>query len=545
MKHLTTLIAPLLLPMGAMSQSIHIDCDNGLIKACPEDVLTLTATVATADDEAEGATYLWDFDNGDHRTTRIPSVEYAYKTGGAYMLSVTMTQGGNTATDIAKVIIGKSPDFSGYSNDINSSYSGVCLGEKITLTMPISDRTVEYSSRNSYYESAPQSLYGTSWSEKVCFKNYDGATFNAGDISAVKLSFYHGNTANAQITLTAPDGKKAVLSPYNKALSDGREYSFANRTLMEYTFTPANTSEFSSLVGAPLNGDWKLEITSNDTENSCYVYGFEIVLNENLINSHLWQFDAKYDLRRAVWSGKGVSATSAGIADARPQEEGTTRYSFVISDDMGCMHDTSVFVSVELASFTSVEGDGDGSAFIGDEVNFSNQTSWAAETTWHFGDNSPREYTANAPHAYYERGKYEVIMETKSAKGCIDVDTQYVSIIPRPLEIKEVNIFTPNGDGVNDVFTFFSEDESFLKNGNLTQMPANIRSFRCKIYNSYGQTICKWESVTPSIFGWDGTIDNKGNRPCPPGTYFYDLVVSGKDGSTLKRSGTIMLYRKK
>ena len=441
MKHLTTLIATLLLPFGAMSQSIHIDSDNGLIKACPEDVLTLTATVnSPVEDEANDVSYLWDFDNGDRRTTRVPSVEYAYKTGGAYMLSVTRMQDGNTATDIAKVIVGKSPDFSGYKNDINGSYSGVCLGEKITLTMPISDRTVKYNSRNYYYESAPQSLYGSFWSEKVKFKSFAGATLGAGDISAVKLSFFHDNTANVQITLTAPDGKQAVLSPYDKALDGGSEITFANKKLMEYTFTLANTSEFTNLVGAPINGDWKLEITTNDTENSCYVYGFEIVLDDNLVANHQWQFDAKYDLRRAVWSGKGVSATSAGIADARPQEEGTTRYSFVVSDDMGCMHDTSVFVNVELASFTSV--DEGGTAFIGEEINFNNHTSWAAETTWHFGDNSPREYTANAPHAYYERGKYEVIMETKSAKGCTDVDTQYVSVIPRPLEIKEVNIFT-------------------------------------------------------------------------------------------------------
>nr|MCR5454064.1 gliding motility-associated C-terminal domain-containing protein [Bacteroidales bacterium] len=444
----------------------------------------------------------------------------------------------------AKVIIGKSPDFSGYSNDINSSFSGICKGENITLNMPIEDSKVEYNSRNFYYESAPQTLYGSTWSERVRFKCFDNATtLSNGDISAIKLSFFHGNTANALVTLTAPDGKVAVLSPYNKVLDGGREFIFANRKLIEYTFTSENTPEFANLVGAPINGDWKLEISTEDLESSCYVYGFEIVLDEQLIEQHQWQYDAKYDLRRAVWSGKGVSATSAGIADARPEEEGTTRYSFVISDDMGCLHDTSVYVNVELASFTSVE-DG-GTAYIGDEINFTNQTSWAAETTWHFGDDSPREYTEKAPHAYYERGKYEVIMETKSAKGCVDVDTQYVDIIPRPLEVKEVNVFTPNGDGVNDVFTFFNEDESFLSNGNLTQMPANIRSLRCKIYNSYGQTICKWESVRPSVFGWDGTIDNKGNRPCPPGTYFYDLVVTGKDGSSLKRSGTILLYKGK
>ncbi|MBQ1697056.1 MAG: gliding motility-associated C-terminal domain-containing protein [Bacteroidales bacterium] len=541
MKKLTSILAAMLLSVGAMSQTIHIDSDNGYIKACPGDAITFTASVS---DAAENVSYLWDFDNGDRRTTRIPSVEYTYKKGGAYMVSVKMTQGDMSVTDIARVKVGKSPDFSGYKNDIDNSYSGVCLGEKITLTMPIADvATTKYEVNNSYYGSAPQTLYGTSWSEKVRFKCFDGATISSGDIKEVRLSFFHGNTSNAQVTLTAPDGKTAVLSAYGKAIDGGNEFIFANRKLMEYVFTPANTSEFSKLVGTPINGEWKLEVTTNDTESSCYVYGFEIVLNEQLKSGHIWQFDSKYDLRRAVWSGKGVSATSAGIADARPQEEGTTRYSFVINDDMGCMHDTSVFVNVELASFTSV--DEGGTAFIGDEINFDNKTSWAAETTWHFGDNTPREYTANAPHAYYERGKYEVIMETKSTKGCIDVDTQYVSIIPRPLEVKEVNIFTPNGDGVNDVFTFFNEDESFLKNGGLTQMPANIKSFRCKIYNSYGQTICKWESVTPSIFGWDGTIDNKGNRPCPPGTYYYDLVVSGKDGSTLKRSGTILLYRKK
>ena len=538
---MTSIIAAMLLSTGAMSQSIHIDSDNGLIKACPEDELTFTATVS---DAAEGAAYFWDFDNGDHRTTRIPSVEYTYKTGGAYMVSVKLIQDDVSASDVVKVMVGKSPDFSGYKNDISNSYSGVCLGEKITLTMPVADQTIKYASRNYYYETAPQTLYGTSWSERVRFKTFGDATINsASDVKEVKLSFFHGNSSNAQVTLNSPDGKTVVLNDFGTPLDGGREFVFANKKLMEYTFTPENTPAFAGLVGAPINGEWKLEITSSDTESSCYVYGFEIVLDDNITKAHQWQFDSKYDLRRAVWSGKGVSATSAGVADARPQEEGTTRYSFVISDNMGCMHDTSVFVSVELASFSSVD-DG-GTAFIGDEVNFNNQTSWAAETTWHFGDNTPLEYTSNAPHAYYERGKYEVIMETKSAKGCIDIDTQYVSIIPRPLEVKEVNVFTPNGDGVNDVFTFFDEDESFLKNGNLTQMPANIKSLRCKIYNSYGQTICKWESVTPSIFGWDGTIDNKGNRPCPPGTYFYDLVVNGKDGSTLKRSGTILLYRGK
>ena len=150
-------------------------------------------------------------------------------------------------------------------------------------------------------------MYGTSWSEKVRFKCYDDSYIsNADDFKEVKLSFFHGNTSNVQVTLTSPDGKTAVLSAFDEPMDGGREFVFANKKLMEYVFTPANTPEFANFVDAPINGEWKLEITSNDTENTCYVYGFEIILDEQLKSGHIWQFDSKYDLRRAVWSGKGV-----------------------------------------------------------------------------------------------------------------------------------------------------------------------------------------------------------------------------------------------
>ncbi|MCR5453598.1 MAG: PKD domain-containing protein, partial [Bacteroidales bacterium] len=129
MKHVITIMSILLMPFGAMSQqnpTIRIDSDNGFIKACPNVALTFKAIVTTvtptnAAEETVSVQYIWDFDNGYRRTTPEPTVKYTYEKGGAYMLSVTMQQDGYTATDVAKVIIGKSPDFSGYSNDINSS----------------------------------------------------------------------------------------------------------------------------------------------------------------------------------------------------------------------------------------------------------------------------------------------------------------------------------------------------------------------------------------------------------------------------------------
>ncbi|MCR4558805.1 MAG: gliding motility-associated C-terminal domain-containing protein [Bacteroidales bacterium] len=279
---------------------------------------------------------------------------------------------------------------------------------------------------------------------------------------------------------------------------------------------------------------------SADKDNICL--GEKITLSMPIKDSVTEYFTSEYDLRRAVWSGRGVSATKEGVAECTPPEYGTTRYVFTIEDNFGCYYDTAVFMEVEKPSF---QGATEPTVFIGDEINFESKTSWANSFTWDFGDKTPKENANTAPHAYYEQGIYQVIFEGISETGCVDRDTQTVKIVPRPLEVKEVNIFTPNGDGQNDVFTFFNPEDSFLKNGGLTQMPANIRSIKGKIYNSFGQTVYKWNEVETAVFGWDGTIDNKGNRECPPGTYFYDIIVYGKDGTHLKRSGTIFLYRSK
>lgn len=277
-----------------------------------------------------------------------------------------------------------------------------------------------------------------------------------------------------------------------------------------------------------------------DKNNICL--GEKITLSMPVKDSVTEGFTAEYDLRRAVWSGRGVSATKEGVAECTPPEYGTTRYVFMIADGFGCYYDTAVFAEVEKPGF---QGATEPTVFIGDEINFESKTSWAKSFTWDFGDKTPKENSNAAPHAYYEQGIYQVIFEGVSETGCADRDTQTVKIVPRPLEVKEVNIFTPNGDGQNDVFTFFNPEDSFLKSGGLTKMPANIRSIKGKIYNSFGQTVYKWNEVEAAVFGWDGTIDNKGSRDCPPGTYFYDIIVFGKDGNSLKRSGTIFLYRSK
>lgn len=85
------------------------------------------------------------------------------------------------------------------------------------------------------------------------------------------------------------------------------------------------------------------------------------------------------------------------------------------------------------------------------------------------------------------------------------------------------NAFTPNGDGINDVFRirvtgYFLMDE-------------------LKIFNRWGQLVFETKQVNKD---WDGTLRGK---PLPVGTYYW--VVEGLDvhGEKLRRAGSVTLLR--
>lgn len=71
------------------------------------------------------------------------------------------------------------------------------------------------------------------------------------------------------------------------------------------------------------------------------------------------------------------------------------------------------------------------------------------------------------------------------------------------------NVFTPNGDGINDLFTPL---EPFRY----------VKDIDINIYNRWGQIVFH---TTDPIINWNGNVDNSGG-PCPDGIYYYICVVN-------------------
>jgi gliding motility-associated-like protein len=108
----------------------------------------------------------------------------------------------------------------------------------------------------------------------------------------------------------------------------------------------------------------------------------------------------------------------------------------------------------------------------------------------------------------------------RNEEGC--VDTAYVSI--HILEdIMIPNAFSPNGDGLNDVFKI----ENMGYQG--------LETF--SVYNRWGQMVFEAGSGTD---GWDGQYLG---RPAEAGTYFYLIRLSMRDGSSRVFRGEVQLIR--
>lgn len=91
-------------------------------------------------------------------------------------------------------------------------------------------------------------------------------------------------------------------------------------------------------------------------------------------------------------------------------------------------------------------------------------------------------------------------------------------------ELKVPNAFSPNGDGVHDVFK--------------VQHKSLVR-FNAYIFNRWGQEVYRWD-LSNIDEGWDGTSHGK---PVKEGVYFIMIEAEGADGRVFKQKSDINLLR--
>jgi gliding motility-associated-like protein len=152
-------------------------------------------------------------------------------------------------------------------------------------------------------------------------------------------------------------------------------------------------------------------------------------------------------------------------------------------------------------------------------ITFTNLSAGATGYQWDFGDET-NEYTANPVHTYYDQKNYTVRL-IASDSVCSDTATALITseFIP--------NVFTPNGDGENDLFYFSSLEP--------------VSEAELRIFNRWGEMVfSKYARGKTGELKWNGA---RLGKPVPEGNYFFIIEYSTGTGEKKSRNGCITLVR--
>ena len=209
-------------------------------------------------------------------------------------------------------------------------------------------------------------------------------------------------------------------------------------------------------------------------------------------------------------------------------------YKLQVTDSFLCVSESSFpYASIHVkADFTADPSNGEAPL----DVSFQDASVRGLYYRWEFGDTSkpvnlvkPFEPVSNV---YYIPGEYSAKLTVESEQGCID-SMRFDKIVVDPSELKIPNVFTPDGDGINDFFMVESTSLRMINVEIYSRSGLMVYSF-----SGEGDVLSAWE-------GWDGNVNNSSIK-ASPGVYFYIIRGRGWDDKiydSREFRGFFYLYR--
>ncbi len=213
-----------------------------------------------------------------------------------------------------------------------------------------------------------------------------------------------------------------------------------------------------------------------------------------------------------TWSGSGVNASS-GVFDPSLAIVGANTITYSVPGTCGGVGSIVIEViqtpTVSTIADTTVQ---EGQAVVLTTLSTGNQFSWSPDTWLNCS-------TCQSPTATPESTTlYTVIADNQ---GCTSSTQVLVTVVYDP-SLYVPNIFSPNGDGNNDVLYVRGQ---------------GIRDLVFVIYDRWGEKV--FESTDKS-YGWDGVFRDKKMNP---GVFVYYVKATYYDNTEAELKGDVTLIR--
>lgn len=213
-----------------------------------------------------------------------------------------------------------------------------------------------------------------------------------------------------------------------------------------------------------------------------------------------------------------------------------TEYKVTVTNEIGCSQKESVVLKAYPNPNINIYSDPDTVYLDNPYVTWSftnNDTVYEGHDTlieisnfyWKFDGYDDSFTTAEPQVAFHEEGYGNAWLTVTNEMGCDTTFNSYIDVLP--VELKIPNIFTPNGDGINDFFEI-----GYGENGTpIHDLNTYFLSHKLTIFNRWGRIVYKSSDYKND---WDG-------GDLPDGTYFYVLECNGETRS-YKYQGSIMIW---
>lgn len=519
----------------------EIAIQNGDSVLCPGASLTLVSVNGSATDQ---------WSTGTVGTQTIIST-------APLTVTLTVSNACGTSTDQISIVAGALPSA---SITTSTGSTTLCAGSSLTLTAAGGDNyswntgatgaTLTVNNGGTFTVTAATACGSDTESITINLQNPPSAqinpagplTFCAGDSVLLTGSggdSYSWSTGESTASIYIATGGTYILTAINGCGSSQASITATLIPLPEVNITtqgPVQLCQGSQVtISATSNENisWSNGMTGNSVSvnsggtltasatNSCGTATSTIVINETpLPQVNIVQ-------NSPVISCGGVPVAIEAIANASLQwNHGPTTaqisvnnsgtYVVTATNACGSASDSvQVIISGPVASIVADPPTGNAPL----NVLFSSASSGATGLNWQVDGTGYNVPSFN--HVFLQPGSFDVTLIVWDDNGCSDTAT-YKVVVGDQFEVFVPNVFTPNGDGFNDVFKIVA---------------TGVKEFRCRIFNRWGNEIFSWEDVSK---GWDGSSLFGGRAPS--GAYVYIAEIASLSGETKTLHGWVTLF---
>lgn len=371
--------------------------DTNYIAICPGESITFAGSAEFPQNNyiynqsLAGCSYEWHF--GDGTTANGQVVNHTYPVAGGYNISLFVTDGNGCISKNSidtRVIISGNP-----FNTINNPQD-ICVNDTLDLLFSYNNDPTTTILGEPYHVVIDASLgvsdttflpdgTGVTYTTGVTFNCFaPGQTLhNAWDIVSICTNMEHSFLGDLEIKLVCPNGQFIILKEYpggggtflgvpidietDLNPGEGYEYCWSPTPTMgtmvaesaSYGTLPAGEyapfQSFAALVGCPLNGQWSIEVSDNWALDNGFIFSWELTLDPS-ISPNNWEYTVP--ISQMSWTnGPFIISENPNSISVNPTASGIYEYTYTIVDAVGCVWDTSAFLTVISAPVVDLGND--------------------------------------------------------------------------------------------------------------------------------------------------------------------------------------------